>query len=108
MADVYDVDAASQDFNPVRVKFRGAEYELGNDVVGLVRAAAMFQSADEEDGKQVMEKLPAILVALSPALAPVLEEKALGSAEAVAFVPAAQEALTRFARFRSSAEEAAG
>lgn len=101
MADVYDVDAVASEFSPLRIKFRGEEYLLGQGILGLMQASGIFEGI--EDGTKAMEKLPAILRALCPEFP---EDAELGTGEAFALMAAATEVLNRVATFRAGASAA--
>lgn len=81
---VFDVDAQSSAYQPVEVKFRGKQYQLGRDTAGLLYAAEAYnavpdplqtpqgqaptpeQSASQtEYVTKLVEILPSVLTALN-------------------------------------------
>lgn len=74
MADdkVFDIDEKSQGFAPLTVKFRGEQYVLGDDALGVLTACEMHSSVIDSDADdaanmaKLMEMLPSVIAMLCP------------------------------------------
>lgn len=69
MAKVFDADEGREAFQPVTLRLRGQEYELGTDLVAVLQAAAAA-TADEDEGSipdhRFATKVPELLPILAP------------------------------------------
>jgi hypothetical protein len=93
--NVFDIDAAGGQFEPVVVKFRGEHYRLGEDALGVMEAcelhATLSGDAGEITSTQLMEALPSLLKAVCPTM----PTDGLRTGEQLALVQAVTEVLRR-------------
>ena len=100
--EVFDIDAVAEEYQPVRIRFRGAEYTLGANVLQVIAATEL--STDEGTGG-IVKQLPVYLRTLCPEIGPALE-KPLAAAEEVALLRPITEVMNRFnAVSKSQADE---
>ncbi len=107
---LYDIDEMAQEFEPVRVKFRGVEYILGESVHAILSASSVFQQVDAEaDDKsttlQVFTHLRPIIRVLSPDMGKVMNEQDLNAAEEAAMLRPVTEVLAQVGRLSFRKEE---
>lgn len=108
---LYDIDAMAEKFEPVRVKFRGKEYGLGENVHSILTATTMLQGkvdpkASEKDTTlAVFTELRPILRVLSPALADAIDADGLNAAEEAAMLRPVTEVLSQVGKLSFPAAE---
>ncbi len=120
MSEIFDIDAATAEFQPVRIKFRGEVHTLGDSVFALLNASSIFtedvipdvpEGEDEEASKsftiKVFEFLRPPLRARSPSMSKVMDEQDLTPPEEAALLKPVTEALNSLGRlsFRTEEEE---
>ena len=98
---LYDIDEMAKEFEPVRVKFRGVEYVLGDNVHSILSASSVFQENldPKADAKattlDVFTHLRAIIRVLSPGMAKVMDQQDLNAAEEAAMLRPVTEVLSQ-------------
>ncbi len=107
---LYDIDEMAQEFEPVRVKFRGEEYTLGDSVHAILSASSVFQQVDAKtDDKtttlQVFTFLRPIIRVLSPEMGKVMDKQDLNVAEEAAMLRPVTEVLAQVGRLSFRKEE---
>lgn len=120
--DIFDIDAAAEDFKPIIIRFRGEEHILGGTVFSLLNASSIFNDDvipllpdDDENAKdshaftkKVFEFLRPILRALSPTVGKAMDRKDLTPPEEAALLKPATEALNTLGRLSFRTEEEGG
>lgn len=105
MAIHFDIDKMKADFEPVRIVFRGKEYALGREALGLLNACEMHVGIEDKDGiayvKALMEMLPELLRSVCPEMT---WEGKLETGEQMALTKACTEVLGRIGRLTFQAE----
>jgi hypothetical protein len=112
MAELFDIDQATKDFEPVRIKFRGVEHTLGGSVLSLLNASSIFTEdvmKDDDDDtsftKRVFEFLRPTLRALSSTMGDVIDESDLTPAEEAALLRPVTAAISQLGRLSFRADE---
>ncbi len=105
---VFDVDALAEEYQPVRIRFRGQEYTLGANVLQVIAAAELGEGVERGEGmaglRSIVTQLPAYLRTLCPEMAPALEEP-LTSTEEVALLRPITAVMNRFSAVSKSQED---
>jgi hypothetical protein len=96
---VFDIDAmaAEAGYQPVQVRFRGQEYQLGNTAAGLFKAADLADKLPDDDTAAIVTALPDLLEILSPGWP---AEEQLTVAEEMVLVQAVTEVMNRLGQAR--------
>lgn len=106
----FDVDEMGADFQAVDIIFRGEEYLLGGNALGLLDACELHGTIEDKDGtvylKAFLEILPELMKSLCPEL--VLEQDTLVTGEQMALVKVVTEVLGRISRLTFPAEKPEG
>jgi hypothetical protein len=105
----FNIDEMKGNFEPVGIIFRGQEYALGRNALGLLSACELHATIEDKNGleymKALLEILPELLRCMCPEL--VLDES-LETGEQMALVKVATEVLGRVSRLSFPKEEPAG
>ena len=105
----FNVDEMSADFQPVDIIFRGQEYVLGRNALGLLNACEMHGTIEDKDGTQylvaLLELMPELMKSMCPEL---ILENDLGTGEQMAMVKVVTEVLGRVSRLTFPEEAPAG
>lgn len=111
MTNVIDIDARAGSFEPVTVRFRGQEYELGKHAIELLTVSSVYSGNPKRDDESEIEYAvrlaPLVLRAVSSEIAAVLDAQELSAAEELAIVPVLTEVVKRIGalNFLTSDEE---
>lgn len=109
MNTIIDIDERAGAFEPVRVKFRGKEYELGKSALELLSVSAVYSGNprrdDEAEVEYAVRLAPLVLRGVSSEIAAVLDEAPLSAAEELAVVPVLTEVVKRIGALNFRTEE---
>jgi len=97
MADnnVFDIDEAGGQFEPVVVKFRGELHRLGEDALGVMEACELHGKLAGDGTEISLTQLVEVLPVMLRALSPTIPTDGLRTAEQLALVQAVTEVLRR-------------
>ncbi len=101
MPELFDIDAEVEAYQPVRIKFRGKEYGLGETTMQVLLAMEVMQG-DEIGTMQLVQNLPAILRTMCPELEATLKEQPLVQAEEVALLKPVTAVMNSFTALTKS------
>lgn len=106
----FNIDEMKGDFEPVEIIFRGEEYTLGRNALGLLNACELHGTIEDKDGAQylkaLLELLPELVKSLCPELT--LEQDTLETGEQMAMVKVVTEVLGRVSRLTFPEEDPEG
>lgn len=108
MSNVFDIDARKGSYEPLTVRFRGAEYVLGRSashVLGALAIHAKLAPAEGETEQEASARMIAILPSVLGALCPGFPATDLTVGEEFALMQAATEVLGRVAQVRFPAAQ---
>jgi hypothetical protein len=105
----FNVDEMGSEFQPVDIIFRGQEYVLGGNALGLLSACEMHSTIEDKDGMQYLIAFLGMLPELLASMCPELElEYGLETGEQMAMVQVVTEVLGRVSRLTFQTEEGEG
>lgn len=101
----FNIDKMKSGFEPVDILFRGTDYLLGRNALGIIRACEVHGEFEDKNGMAYLgvflERLPEILTALCPEL-PVDD---LETGESIALIKVCTEVFGRIGRINFQAED---
>ncbi len=105
----FNVDEMKADFQPVDIIFRGVEYVLGRNALGLMAACELHGTIEDKDGMQYLGALIALLPEVVKAMCPELDlPEDIDAGEQMAMVKICTEVLGRVSHLTFPEEEPEG
>lgn len=104
----FNIDEMKAGFEPVEIVFRGENYFLGRNALGLLDACELHGSIEDKDGVAYLKALLELLPGLVASMCPELTLEDLETGEQMALVKVVTEVLGRVSRLTFPEEEPEG